>query len=55
MSFLRENLGFAVMMASAFVSFAAPASAAQITYTETANVTGVLNGAFFSPKRGLRL
>ena len=35
------------MLASAFASFAAPASATQITYTETANVTGSLTGTFF--------
>jgi hypothetical protein len=37
----------AVAVLSALAFFAAPASATQITYTETANVTGSLNGTFF--------
>jgi hypothetical protein len=55
MSFHWKNLGFAGILASAFASFAPPASATQITYTETANVTGVLNGAFFFPEARLTL
>ena len=55
MSLHRKRLGLALMLAGAFASFAAPASATQITYTETANVTGVLNGAFFFPEARLTL